>query len=82
MAGLKNMTLAGLPCDGFVSSRVNRVRVSAALGDIPVEPSVSTSIEIAPTLSDISLDPEPDPGRGGEDLILSSPESSDSGYFL
>ena len=32
-------------------------------------------------MSDISLAPEPDPGRGGEDL-LSSPETSESGYFL
>ena len=82
MAGLKNMTLTGLPCDGVVSSRVNWVRVSAALGGIPVEPSVSPSSEFAPSMSDLSLDPKPDPGRGGETTLLSSPESSESGYFL
>ena len=82
VAGLKNLSLSGLPCEGFTSSGVNRVKVSEALEGIPVEPSASPSSDFAPLLSDLSLAPEPDPGRGGGAALLSSPESSESGYFL
>ena len=80
--GLKNLSISGLSFDGFVSSKDDWVRVSSSLGGIPDEPTVEPSTEFSPLTSDPTLAPEPDPGRGGEDLILSSPESSDSGYFL
>ena len=80
--GIKNLSISGLSFDGFVSSKDDWVRVSSALGGIPDEPTVEPSTEFSPLTSDPTLAPEPDPGRGGEDLGLSSPETSESGYFL
>ena len=79
--GLKNLSFSGLPFDGSVASKFNREWVPSALGGVTDEPCAALETVISPLMPDTSLLPEPDPGRGGEDLPT-SPETSESGYFL
>ena len=79
---LKNLSLSGLFDEDLIFSKDDRAGVSSDLVGVPVEPFIEPSTEISPLSTDPSLTLEPDPGRGVEVLGYSSPETSESGYFL
>ena len=80
--GLKNLSLSGPSDEGFVSTTVDRVRVSSELVGVPVEPIFDLSAVNSPLATDPDMPLEPDPRKGVEGLVLSSPKTSELGYFL
>ena len=68
--------------EGFVSLIDARARVSSDLVGVPVEPILNLSAVNSPLTTEPEVPPEPGPGKGVESLVSSSPESSESGYFL
>ena len=80
--GLKKLSLSGPLDEVFVSLIDARARVSSDLVGVPVEPILDLSAVNSPLTTEPEVPPEPGPGKGVESLVSSSPESSESGYFL
>ena len=80
--GLKNLTLSGPSEVGFLPSVEDRAGVSSSLVNEFKEPSRDPLTDFTIKTAGPPIILEPDLGKGKEDPDSSSPEDSESGYFL
>ena len=80
--GLKNLSISGPSIFGYLPSVVDRAGASTILVDDVSEPIHELSSANTHLLEDPPNILEPNPGKGAVDPGYSSPETSESGYFL